>query len=34
MIGLSTDNLKPELAYLLLGMILFALGQLCLRKFK
>ena len=34
MIGLSTQNLKPELAYLLIGMILFALGQFCLRKFK
>lgn len=34
MIGLSTDNLKPELAYLLIGLLLFSAGQLCLRKYK
>ena len=34
MIGLATDNLKPELAYLLAGLILFSAGQLCLRKYK
>ncbi len=34
MIGLSTHNLKPELVYLLIGLGLFGLGQLCLRKYK
>lgn len=34
LIGLSTNNLKPELAYLLVGLCLFGLGQLCLRKYK
>jgi hypothetical protein len=34
MIGLSANNLKAELAYLLAGLLLFSAGQLCLRKFK
>ena len=34
MIGLTTDNLKPELAYLLAGLLLFSAGQLLLRKYK
>jgi hypothetical protein len=34
MIGLSYDSLKSELVYLLAGVLLFSVGQLCLRKFK
>jgi hypothetical protein len=34
MIGLTYGDLKPELAYLLAGLLLFSAGQLCLRKFK
>jgi len=34
MIGLSVNNLKAELAYLLAGLLLFSAGQLLLRKYK
>jgi hypothetical protein len=34
LIGITTGNLKPELAYFLSGLLLFSAGQLCLRKYK
>lgn len=33
-IGISTGNLKPELAYFVSGLLLFSAGQLLLRKYK
>ena len=33
-IGISTGNLKPELAYFMTGLLLFLAGQLLLSRYK
>jgi hypothetical protein len=33
-IGITTGNLKPELAYFVSGLLLFSAGQLLLRRFR
>lgn len=34
LIGITTGNLKPELAYFLSGLLLFSAGQLLLSRTK